>query len=280
VKTYLNLGCGERSHPDWINIDLTVRRPNVIVHDLVKGIPQGSESADAVYHSALLEHFGRHEATKFLREIYRVLRPGGIVRIGVPDLEKICRTYLEKLEAALVGDKQAENDYDWMMLEMLDQLVRERSGGEMLAYLRNQPLPNERFVFERIGNEGRDLIKAIRREPTTAKSAGRSSLSRRFCAAAQKLRLRLLALLAGRDAERALAIGRFRLSGEVHKWMYDRFGLARELVAAGFAEPKICSTSESAIEGWERFHLDTQPDGTVNKPDLFFMEANKPRNYA
>ena len=277
MKTYLNLGCGERFHPDWINLDLTAGRSNVISHDLVKGIPFAAESVDAVYHAAVFEHIRRDDAAKFLREIHRVLKPGGIVRVGVPDLEQICRTYLEKLEAALAGDKEAANDYDWIVLEMFDQMVRESSGGLMLRYLRRQPLPNEQFIVQQIGDEGRKLIEQIRRQETTPNKGFRALLYQRVRAIAQFLRDRLLAVVAGRKAARALSIGRFRLSGEVHHWMYDRFSLARELMAAGFHEPIVRSPSESAIPDWSRFRLDVQSDGTINKPDLLFMEAMKPK---
>lgn len=269
MKTYLNLGCGERFHPDWINVDLTSGRSNVIAHDLAKGIPFPSESADAVYSAAVFEHIRRGDAANFLREIHRVLKPGGIVRIGVPDLENICRIYLEKLEAAVAGDKRAANDYDWIVLEMFDQMARETSGGAMLEYLRRQPLPNEKFVLERIGDEGRQLIDQLRSQTNVTKK----SLSRRI----REIGSALLNLLIGRKNAQALAIGRFRRGGEVHHWMYDRFSLARELIAAGFCEPIIRSASESAIPDWNRFCLDVQSDRTINKPDLLFMEAMKPK---
>jgi predicted SAM-dependent methyltransferase len=272
VKTYLNLGCGERFHPDWINIDLTSGRSGVIAHDLAKGIPFSSDSADAVYLAAVFEHIRRNDAANFLREIYRVLKPGGIVRVGVPDLEKICRLYLEKLEASLAGDKQAVHDYDWIVLEMLDQMVRETGGGSMLRYLQRRSLPNEQFIVDRIGDEGRKLIDQIRRQPTAAKK----SFPQRLRAIARGVRDRLLTFLVGRKNARAFAIGCFRLGGEVHHWMYDRFSLARELMAAGFSEPTVRSASESAIPDWGRFYLDVQSDGTINKPDLLFMEAIKP----
>ena len=275
MKTYLNLGCGERFHPDWINLDLAAGQSNVISHDLVKGIPFAAESVDAVYHAALFEHIRRGDAANFLRETHRVLKPGGIVRVGVPDLEKICRTYLEKLEAALAGDKEATNDYDWIVLEMFDQMVRESSGGLMLKYLRRQPLPNEQFIVQRIGHEGRKLIEEIRRQAAAPNKGLTALLYQRVRALAQVLRDRLLTVVAGPKAAQALAIGRFRLSGEVHHWMYDRFSLARELMATGFHEPIVRTASESAIPDWSRFCLDVQSDGTINKPDLLFMEAIK-----
>src|SRR5207244_7002789 len=104
----------------------------------------------------------RSNAHSFMRECYRVLRTGGILRVGVPDLEQISNLYLKKLNATLSGDVQAAYDYEWMMLEVYDQTVREGSSGEMLSWLRQDPLPNEGFVYERIGEEGRDLVQTLK----------------------------------------------------------------------------------------------------------------------
>src|ERR1700736_1444739 len=210
MKTYLNLGCGERFHPDWINIDLTSGRSGVIAHDLAKGIPFSSDSADAVYLAAVFEHIRRNDAENFLREIYRVLKPGGIVRVGVPDLEKICRLYLKKMEASLAGDKQAVHDYDWVVLEMLDQMVRETSGGSMLRYLQRRSLPNEQFIVDRIGDEGRKLIDQIRRQPTAAKK----SFPQRLRALPRGVRDRLLTFLVGRKDSPGFGIGCVSFGGE------------------------------------------------------------------
>jgi SAM-dependent methyltransferase len=279
AATYLNLGCGSRYHPDWINIDIVPHGPEVIQHDLSRGIPLPDASCDVVYHTAVLEHMRRSDAAAFLAECYRVLKPGGIVRVGVPDLEKICQLYLSGLTAALDGDEAAVHDYDWIMLELYDQTVREKSGGGMLDYLRQNPLPNETFVYERIGEEGRQLVKALH---------GQDRQSRRsFPAFLHRLRRGLRSLpgvakrripqwLLGGDGKRALEIGRFRLAGEVHQWMYDRYSLARLLGLTGFHDPQLQDANTSRIPNWTSFHLDTLPDGRVIKPDLFFMEAIKP----
>jgi hypothetical protein len=79
----------------------------------------------------------------------------------------------------------------------------------------------------------------------------------------------------GDDALHAMSIGRFRLSGEVHQWMYDRVSLSRALSVAGFTDPTVRSATESAIPGWSEFRLDSTPAGDVTKPDSFFMEARK-----
>ncbi|MGA9379876.1 MAG: methyltransferase domain-containing protein [Phormidium sp.] len=85
---YLNLGCGYRFHPDWTNVDFVSTGEGVIAHNFIKGIPFHDSSFDVIYHSHLLEHFSKKEAESFLRDCYRVLRPQGVLRVAVPDLEQ------------------------------------------------------------------------------------------------------------------------------------------------------------------------------------------------
>jgi hypothetical protein len=220
----------------------------------------------------------------FLSDCYRVLRPGGILRVATPDLERLCELYLQKLRIAAV-DARAEADLEWLVIEMYDQTVREQSGGGMLAYLRQDPLPNETFVLDRIGQEGRELLDAIRRSaplpPPPASPAplplrAIRGLRRRARQLPARVREAVVKSWYGEDALRAMGIGRFRLSGEVHHWMYDRVSLSRALSSAGFTEPVVRTATDSAIPGWSRFRLDTTPADEVTKPDSFFMEARKP----
>jgi predicted SAM-dependent methyltransferase len=281
MKSFVNLGCGERYHSDWINIDIVPSGPDVIAHDLSQGIPLPPASSDVVYHAAVLEHMRREDALRFLRECHRVLKAGGFMRVGVPDLERLCQLYLSKLQAACAGDAAAAHDYDWIMLELFDQMVREKSGGSMVDYLCQNRLPNEEFVYERIGEEGQALVRALRNqgERRTQTSEIRSDVLLRLRQQVRFLpgfiKRSLLQLLLGVDGARALEIGRFRRAGEVHHWMYDRYSLARLLVAAGFPNPVVQSATSSQIPNWASFHLDTLPDGRVIKPDLIFMEATK-----
>ncbi|MEW6400638.1 MAG: methyltransferase domain-containing protein [Chloroflexota bacterium] len=285
MKSYLNLGCGGRYHPAWTNIDIVPQGPDVIQHDLSRGIPLPNASCEVVYHAAVLEHIRRGEALSLLQECHRVLQPDGIIRVGVPDLERLCRLYLQKLEAALDGDRSAAHDYAWIMLELFDQTVREQTGGNMLAYLHQDPLPNERFVYAQIGEGGRELVQELRRQSESIQHAPATLPKLSFTKLSGRLRQlrklpelvkdRLRLWLLGTDGIRALEIGRFRLSGEVHQWMYDRYSLAKLLKDAGFFNPVVQSAASSQIPAWDAYHLDTLPDGTVIKPDLFFMEAVK-----
>lgn len=242
----LNLGCGNRFHPEWINIDCKARSREVLEHDLTTGIPFGDEIFDAVYHSHVLEHFSREDAGPFLEECRRVLRPGGVIRVAVPDLETIARQYLKALDQALAGNEDAAERHEWMTIELLDQLVRHYPGGTMLEHWSRNPMPCKNFVISRLGSEVKNHL-------------GRK------------------ASLPEKNLD-PLSVGQFRLSGEAHQWMYDRFSLARLLESAGFADAEVVSATQSRIPGFARYNLDTEPSGEVRKPDSLFMEAvRKPR---
>ena len=66
----------------------------IIVHALRRGVPFANGTVDVVYHSQLLEHIDREDAAPFLRECCRVLMPGGILPIVVPNLETTAREYV------------------------------------------------------------------------------------------------------------------------------------------------------------------------------------------
>jgi len=292
APTLVNLGCGHRYHRAWINIDLVGGDNGVIVHDLRRGIPLPSSSCDAVYHSCILEHFGHAEALGFMKECARVLKPGGVVRVAVPDLERICRLYLSKLDDAAAGRPGAEYDYDWMMLELYDQAVREKSGGRMAEYFVEQIRHNEAFVVERIGAEALELLQAARgaAPPAAAEPRARAwgrvfhglrrpgLVARRAAGVARRLGgggVDVLLRLLGVD-EDAVRVVRFRSRGEIHKWMYDRYSLARLMRRAGLADPHEVAPGASSIAEWASYHLDRLPDGTVIKPDAIVMEAVRP----
>lgn len=165
----LNLGCGNKtaSQAEVVNIDwsiylriksnpiLAALAPvafrgerlarfralpdNIKVHNLAKGIPYPSDSADVVYHSHVLEHLDRPVAEAFLKEIHRVLKPGGTIRIVVPDLERICRDYLDHIGKCETDPAEAQR-HERYIAEMLEQSVRREAYGTS-----TQP-PVRRFI--------------------------------------------------------------------------------------------------------------------------------------
>ena len=156
---YLNVGCGNRFHPEWVNIDVEPSAPAVKDHDVKKGLPFPDASFQVVYHSHVLEHLTPEEGMQLLKECHRVLRPQGTLRVAVPDLEQIAALYLEALRRARNGEDGWDENYDWMMIELYDQTVRETSGGRHGSYLSREHIPNREFVVMRHGREAEDSIR-------------------------------------------------------------------------------------------------------------------------
>lgn len=293
----LNLGCGNRFHPDWTNIDFVSTGEGVIAHNLLQGIPFEAGSFDAVYHSHVLEHFTRTDARIFIKECNRVLKAGGVLRVAIPDLERIVRCYLHQLEGALAGDETATLNYEWIMLEMYDQVVRNQTGGDMLKFFEQEEIKNENFVYERIGQEGRTLREMVKRAKEVSRAVplaadaqkayppkpgiiGRALKLGTYKQKIRKVLFKDYLTFLQNEKERYkqqikhLEIGRFRATGENHQWMYDRYSLGQLLMSSGFTGVEVKDAFSSSIPTWNTFELESK-DGVVFKPDSLFMEAVK-----
>lgn len=120
----INIGCGQTPTSGWKNFDNSysirlarfpvlsflllksglilqeqydyqqfVRNTNINFGDVIKGLPLSSGSADVIYSSHVFEHLDRREAGVYLQEAWRILCPGGILRLVVPDLAMIIAKY-------------------------------------------------------------------------------------------------------------------------------------------------------------------------------------------
>jgi len=274
----LNIGCGGTFHPDWVNLDVAPADPNVLTVNINNGLPFPSESAIACYSSHVLEHLDKAGARDLIAECFRVLKRGGVIRLAVPDLEAMAREYLRILDAVSSDDVSRELDYDWIMLELYDQTVRNSSGGEMARFLANLDEVNRSFVRSRIGVEAEKFWSPKQALPSAYQL---NTLMKKFRLRKllkllrEKLAGWLVYLTAGKAAYRSFAMGAFRASGEVHQWMYDRYSLKRLLGNAGFVDVKICTAYESRIPEYEKYSLDVL-NGRARKPDSLYVEAAKP----
>jgi predicted SAM-dependent methyltransferase len=134
----INLGCGLDNPENWLGIDggvyvvlqkipvpvlklmyryssikkgysladymKKVRGTTVLHHDLGHGIPFADNSVPAVYSSHFFEHLEKPDTERLIRECFRVLKPGGMIRIVVPSLQ----TEVEKLKAAVESYDQGD----------------------------------------------------------------------------------------------------------------------------------------------------------------------------
>jgi len=109
--TRLNLGCGDKILPGYVNVDVVEaragKRPDVIcdLHDLV---PFADATADEILSVHVVEHFWRWEIRDVLREWMRVLKPGGRMIVECPNLLSACRTFLENPEQYAREDQNGQ----------------------------------------------------------------------------------------------------------------------------------------------------------------------------
>ncbi len=287
MQQLLNLGCGRQFHQAWVNVDLSPCDKSVCQIDISRGLPFSDNRFDAIYHSHLLEHLDYRQGQLLIGECYRALKPGGILRIVVPDLEQIARLYLDFHQQAVGGDEVAAANYRWMKLELFDQMVRRQSGGAMGPYIADPVSPNQDFVRQRLGDEIQNCLvdnvcdfQVV--SPNANRLSHRSSASKTHLSEGSfwyRCRLRLtmwlVRRLLGRSARQALQEGLFRAKGEVHRWMYDHFSLIELCQQFGFEDLRVCSAWESQIDHFLEYQLDTERD-RVRKPDSIFFECRKP----
>ena len=90
----LHLGSGVSYPDDWINVDMIAGDMQL---NLCWDLPFEDNSMKYVYSAHTFEHFDYHtSARRLVREIHRILMPGGVVRFAVPDMEAYTRAYIEK----------------------------------------------------------------------------------------------------------------------------------------------------------------------------------------
>jgi predicted SAM-dependent methyltransferase len=110
-KIVLHVGCGvparQRLHPrfhgaEWREVRLDIDpavRPDIVC-SMTEMTPVGDGSIDAIWSSHNLEHLYRHEVPTALREFLRVLKPGGLLLMTLPDLQQIAELVVaDRLEA-------------------------------------------------------------------------------------------------------------------------------------------------------------------------------------
>lgn len=281
--TYLHIGREEwifaslekeAYRKNWTKLWFTVlpypERNRVVVHDIRSSLPFDDDSFDAVYASHVFEHLKPDEGKRFIGELIRTLRPGGTCRVSVPDLERVARGYVESLHLA-ISEPSDENfcNYDWSVLEVIDQMLRDKPGGRMFEYIErgyfNRDYLRKRFgaVFDQFidRSQPRELNRRMRHGSRFRKafSEGPTGL---FYALIRKLKL-----LAWRTDPRK--------TKEAHLWMYDCLSLRLLMERAGLGEVVKREFNTSAIRGWQSVKFDEcSLSGCEFEPSLY-LEGRK-----
>lgn len=140
IFRYTQFGCGLCAPTQWLNLDSSPllrlqklpflgnlapsgpfgRFPtNVQYGDVVQGLAIPNESVELLYCSHVLEHLSLADLRRALRECHRILKPQGIFRLVVPDLEFFARQY--------VASSSPDAALEFMRLTFLGKEERSRS---------------------------------------------------------------------------------------------------------------------------------------------------------
>ena len=127
----INIGNGPFKHEGWINVDCSISLARDVVScDLRRKWPLRSGSAKYIFSEHVFEHFGYpDEIGHVLSEGYRILKPGGVLRVIVPNAERYLRAYLDEDESFVkeVGGDAASK------LSVVNVMMRE-NGFHKYAY--------------------------------------------------------------------------------------------------------------------------------------------------
>ena len=120
----LHLGCGQRHIPGFVHIDVQAAS-HVDIIGSVAHLPLRDTCASLVYACHVLEHFDRREYREVLAEWFRVIEPGGILRLAVPNFAACAELYYERgledglsgLVGLIVGGQRHEYDFHKMIFD-------------------------------------------------------------------------------------------------------------------------------------------------------------------
>lgn len=273
-KRYLNFGCGKKYNPEWTNLDFATDSPEVIASNLMDALPFDDQSFTACYSSHVIEHFHESDALKIFKEVYRVLSPGGIFRVVVPDFEDCTKEYLSTLQALRSGKGFPEN-HEWIRVELIDQFVRDDFGGEMQKLL-HPHVANREYIESRIGvihdysNKPSDSKKTLSKikKLTIKKIIGRIR---------NKVVYGFIYLTCGRKVAKNFMQTLFRQSGELHKSIWDEYSLSNALLKSGFTNITTCTPFKSGISDFSNSGLDVSLSSKIiYRPHSLYIEAMKP----
>jgi predicted SAM-dependent methyltransferase len=239
------------------------RKEGIHIYDIRRPLPFPDATFDAVYANHVLEHLTPEEGKNFASEVYRVLKPGSICRMVVPDLERMCMEYLKSLNDGILELSEPNlQKYRWSQLELIDQMVRDKSGGYQLEFLKSGRFDIE-YAKYRSGDVFREFFPPAR---------GKLSLMQKILSRTPKelfyeLLRRVKLLTFGGDP---------RKTREANKWMYDRLSLNLLLESAGFGNFSVMDFGESNIENWDKYDFDKSNYGNYPFEPSRYVECRKP----
>ncbi|HUV63963.1 MAG TPA: methyltransferase domain-containing protein [Sedimentisphaerales bacterium] len=133
-EVLVHIGCGEKNAPGFINVDARpLAHVHVVTDDITSLADFETGTVDLVYMCHILEHIKRDDLRKVLSEMKRVLKDGGVLRISVPDFDKLIEVYdaagkdIDAISRQLMGgqDHQYNVHYSVFNRQRLSDLFKD-----------------------------------------------------------------------------------------------------------------------------------------------------------
>jgi predicted SAM-dependent methyltransferase len=177
LERKLNLGCGPIKPHGWENVDGSLRSliasrfnwfdrlmtglklwsptefdRQTKYANLLKRLPWSNDSVDCIYLGEVLEHFTQEDGLRLLNECFRIMKPGAVIRIRVPDNARFWRNYLQEYDANYEKPETERTDDHtrWVKMFFRDICVRRRWIGSFGHY--------HKWLYDEIS-----LIQTLRR---------------------------------------------------------------------------------------------------------------------
>lgn len=240
---FLNIACGDYFilSSSWENIDFAPKSKAIRQADVLKGLPYKDGTFDLVYSSHFVEHISRKDILNFLIECRRILKPGGLIRLVLPNFENIAREYIKNI------DRGELLFSEFNIIEMIDQCVRAESGGEMVKWFRqNSNNLLQTYITTRTGHN----VQSSKNRYKLDFNKFRNITLKKLILKVQSIYSQLLiSILPNWFVNNHISNA---ATGEKHLWMYDFNSLSNLLKESQFVsivetDPYNCSNSDFPV---------------------------------
>lgn len=250
----------------WENCDFAPQSKDVRQVDLLKKLPYKNNTFDVVYCSHFIEHIHLDKIQEFLTECKRVLKPKGLIRIVLPDFENMAREYVKNIDLGYYKFSE------FNIVEIVDQLVRNKSGGSLSDWYIKAKNDSEMsaYINTRTGYEfkSRDLLNI----------SFFTRLKRfTFYKLKFKIQFKVINLVVSlfpkwfRDNHISKT-----MTGEKHMWVHDYHSISNFLHLSGFFGISKVDSHNSGAPNFPLFPLDLNEQGNSRKgSESMYIEALK-----
>lgn len=150
----LHIGASSEVLDGWLNTDIAPER-GIVYLDCLRPFPFENDTLDFVFCEHFIEHFTRESGLVCMREVFRCLKPGGVLRVTTPDLTKFIGLFSPALDTT-----QARYIEEFRVLSELDRLTPCRLLNIMMHGFQHQYLYTEKELIQHLSEAGFSQFQA------------------------------------------------------------------------------------------------------------------------